>query len=239
MREERPAGPANLLAHRRSGWWLAGGFAYVYSVEDASTGQPFAMKRMLCQDGESRTIAEREIKYLRMLKGHPHIVQYVDSCCKENRQSSHRAMEYFILMEQCTNGSLIDLIKRRDGQKLAEIEICNLFRQICSAVAHMHSFNPPIAHRDLKIENVLITSHGELRLADFGSCCTVAKAYVTQKEIVEQEEVISKYSTQMYRAPEMADLYKKVLVNEKVDVWAMGQCAKRRQASNLACDRCA
>lgn len=33
---------------------------------------------------------------------------------------------------------------------------------------------------------------------------------------------IQKYSTQMYRAPEMVDLYTKQLINEKVDIWALG-----------------
>ena len=41
-----------------------GGFAFVYSVEDAATGQPMAMKRMLCQDKEARDIAEKEIAML-------------------------------------------------------------------------------------------------------------------------------------------------------------------------------
>jgi serine/threonine protein kinase len=35
-------------------------------------------------------------------------------------------------------------------------------------------------------------------------------------------QVINKYSTFLYRAPEMLNLYSKQLVNEKVDVWALG-----------------
>ena len=35
----------------------------------------------------------------------------------------------------------------------------------------MHSQNPPIAHRDIKIENVLY-SNGKYKLCDFGSCST-------------------------------------------------------------------
>ena len=37
-----------------------------------------------------------------------------------------------------------------------------------------------------------------------------------------EEERVQKYTTAMYRAPEMADLYSKQLVNEKVDIWALG-----------------
>ena len=46
--------------------------------------------------------------------------------------------------------------------------------------------------------------------------------YKSSAEICMEEEQITKYSTAMYRAPEMADLYAKTLINEKVDTWALG-----------------
>jgi cyclin G-associated kinase len=122
-----------------------GGFAYVSLVEDIQTGETFAMKRMLCQDRESMDIAEKEITMMRRLKGHPNIITYIASAKRENTQSSHRAIEYFILMELCTGGSLIDLIRRRNGRPLGEIQICDLFTQICQGVAHMHAQNPPVS----------------------------------------------------------------------------------------------
>lgn len=184
------------------------------------------MKRMLCQDRESREIAETEIAVMKQLKGHPHIVNYIASSKRENTQSSTKSVEYFILMELCTRGSLIDLIKRRNGLKLGEAQICDLFTQICKGVSHMHGQSPPIAHRDLKIENVLINASSQLKLCDFGSSTTRAKAYVTQREIVEEEERIGKYSTAMYRSPELVEIAsaigKRTLINEKVDVWSLG-----------------
>ena len=44
-----------------------------------------------------------------------------------------------------------------------------IFRQIISALAHMHSFS--ICHRDLKLENILMCSNdddAQLKLVDFG-----------------------------------------------------------------------
>lgn len=49
-----------------------------------------------------------------------------------------------------------------------------------------------------------------------------AKAYTTKAEICEEEERIQKYSTSWYRAPEMADLYQKIVIDEKADIWALG-----------------
>jgi serine/threonine protein kinase len=99
-------------------------------------------------------------------------------------------MEYFILLELCTGGSLIDLIRRRNNRPLGEVQICDLFIQICQGVAKMHSQKPPIAHRDIKIENVLIGTKGTLKLCDFGSCTTRAQVYQSQRERVEEEEII-------------------------------------------------
>lgn len=47
--------------------------------------------------------------------------------------------------------------------------ICRIFYQTCKAVAHMHSLQEPIIHRDLKIENLLISADGLIKLCDFGS----------------------------------------------------------------------
>jgi len=125
-----------------------GGFAYVYSVQDVNSGEAFAMKRMLCQDRESCDIAEKEITMMRLLKGHPNIINFIAASKRENTQSSHRATEYFILMDLCTGGSLIDLIRRRNGRPLKEAQICDLFAQVCQGVAHMHAQKPPVRRHE-------------------------------------------------------------------------------------------
>ena len=197
-----------------------GGFAFVYRAEEVETGAIFALKRMLIQDEENLGLAETEIDIMKKLAGKPYVIQLLGDTKRKIEQP--RATEYYLLMELCTGGTLMDLITRRNRRRLDEGELAAIFYQIVVAVSHLHKMKPPVAHRDLKIENVLIGKEGEMRLADFGSCTTRAQVYLTREEMTAEEERIQKYSTSMYRAPEMVDLYKKELINEKVDVWALG-----------------
>jgi serine/threonine protein kinase len=96
-----------------------------------------------------------------------------------------------------------------------------IFLSVCRAVALMHSQDPPIIHRDLKIENVLIKK-GIYKLCDFGSATTRVYNLSVKQDKLSAEEDIQKNTTMAYRSPEMADLYSRQIINEKVDVWALG-----------------
>lgn len=62
----------------------------------------------------------------------------------------------------------MDILKNRIEALQCDI-ITKLTYQISKAVAYMHSQSPAIIHRDLKIENVLLTQDGFAKLCDFGS----------------------------------------------------------------------
>ena len=62
----------------------------------------------------------------------------------------------------------------------------------------MHAQSPPVAHRDLKLENVLGAADGGFVLCDFGSATThMLPSGRTRKESLAEEERIHKYSTLM------------------------------------------
>ena len=46
--------------------------------------------------------------------------------------------------------------------------------------------------------------------------------YNSRAEILREMEVIESSTTAMYRAPEMVDLYQRLPISEKVDVWSLG-----------------
>jgi len=92
-----------------------------------------------------------------------------------------------LLFELCKEGSLLSYILKRKDNPLDERLVLSIFSQIIKyfikkissfynnslkrALIHLHSQDPPIAHRDLKLENVLINDN-IFKICDFGSCST-------------------------------------------------------------------
>lgn len=205
-----------------------GGYSYVYSVKEVGRqGRTFAAKKVLAQDAETRAIAEAETRCLQQFDGHQGFVRCFGAMSKP---LPHKSVEYWMLLEFCPNGSLIDVIYRKDRSgaferrpALPAARILELFEMVVASVAHMHAQEPPVSHRDLKLENVLGTADGRYVLCDFGSATTATlPAERTRREAVVEEERIHKYSTLMYRAPEMVDMYRNQEVGVKVDVWSLG-----------------
>ena len=52
---------------------------------------------------------------------------------------------------------------------LPAARILEIFEMVVAAVAHMHAQEPPVTHRDLKLENVLVHASGHVAVSDFGA----------------------------------------------------------------------
>jgi AP2-associated kinase len=128
----------------------------------------------------------------------------------------------YILMELCTEGTLLDLINNRTGA-MSEPQALYIIKEVASGINHMHSQNPPITHRDIKIENVLKFGNN-FKLCDFGSSTTATldPKNCDKNTILDSFSKFEKTTTFMYRPPEMCDAYSKMPINEKADIWMLG-----------------
>lgn len=201
-----------------------GGFGYVFVAQDINTGKEYALKRLLAGDNETSKSILREIKFLTKLSGHPNIIYFHSAASIDKEHSEHGKSEYLLLTELCTGGPLVDALNMRQSP-LSCAQVVQIFYQTCSAVQHMHSQNPPIIHRDLKIENLLLSSDGKVKLCDFGSATTKSchpdnTWTAIQRSLVEDE--MSKNTTPMYRPPEILDTYNNYPINQAMDIWALG-----------------
>ena len=211
-----------------------GGFAQVYLVVPDSPVAavptppgarvpPLVLKHMVVWNRDALSSVRGEVEHHRRLQGSPCIVQFVEASATALQGNG---WEIFILMEYCAGGGLIDYLNTRLQNRLHEREVLAIFRDVCAAVQVMHHMDPPLVHRDLKIENVLLsgTQPPTFKLCDFGSCFPVLSRKPPQStdELRRLEQELNTHTTLQYRSPEMVDLTQRRVIDTSADVWALG-----------------
>lgn len=199
---------------------FAGGFAFVYVVEDIQDGTEYALKRLLGSDKQACNNIIRELNIHKQLSGHPNIVKYVAASFIDRTAAKGNA-EYLLVSELCKRGSLIDCL----GSAIEPETVLKVIYQAAKAVGHMHAQSPSIVHRDIKVENFLISVDGALKLCDFGSATTDVfqpdESWSAQQRDMLEDQLAS-ITTPMYRCPEQLDLWTNFPIGTKCDTWALG-----------------
>ncbi|KAL2259284.1 hypothetical protein VTK26DRAFT_7103 [Humicola hyalothermophila] len=90
---------------------------------------------------------------------HPNIVDTIRLCIDHGRWNH--------VMEYCEDGDLFTLVNKKylNAPDREQDRLC-LFKQLVSGIHYLHSNG--IAHRDIKLENLLITKESRLKITDFG-----------------------------------------------------------------------
>ena len=180
-----------------------GGMATVYKAYQPSVDRYVAIKVLPSQLAESREFATRfqqEARIIAKLE-HPHILPVFD-------YGESDGVAYFV-MRYMDAGTLKE--KMIEGRPLPLQDIDRLFTQLADALNYAHSRG--IVHRDLKPANVLIDSHGNVFLTDFG----IAKLLESASPRLTQTDAIM--GTPAYISPEQAQGQ---TVDQRSDIYSLG-----------------
>lgn len=109
-------------------------------------------------------------------------------------------------------------MRTRDSH-FGELEMLRLFKGICLAVREVHHSTPPLAHRDLKLGNVLLSERDQPILMDFGSMDKAVVEITSHHAGQRLQDYAAEHCSMPYRAPELFDVGSLPRVTEKADIW--------------------
>ncbi|KAG5962349.1 hypothetical protein E4U57_007119 [Claviceps arundinis] len=131
-----------------------GGFSYVYLVEDTTSHQLFALKKIRCPFGaESVQQAMREVEAYRLFAHIPSIISAVDHAVATERGAAaaddDACKTVYVLLPYYRRGNLQDMINANlvNHGSFPERHLMMLFLGVCKALRAMHEYKPPPAER--------------------------------------------------------------------------------------------
>jgi eukaryotic-like serine/threonine-protein kinase len=135
-----------------------GGMGAVYLARDQRLGNTIALKETFFNDRMMLAAFEREARLLAGLR-HAALPKVMDHFAEEDGQ--------FLVMEFIAGEDLQDLLDA-STQAFQTEEVLQWADQILDALDFLHSQNPQIIHRDIKPQNLKLTSRNQVVLLDFG-----------------------------------------------------------------------
>jgi mitogen-activated protein kinase 1/3 len=186
-----------------------GASGVVCSAVDNSNNEIVAVKRV--SKGFNKVAVSirilRELKFLRLLRGHDNIVEIKDILVPDLQNDFQDVFVVFELMPTDLNHIL------RAKTPLSALHIQYFMYQLLRGLYFLHSAG--VFHRDLKPNNILINNTCELRICDFG----LARASFDETEdLVYWTDYVA---TRWYRAPELI-LTHYTKYSTAIDVWSVG-----------------
>jgi serine/threonine protein kinase len=178
-----------------------GSFALVMHGEHSETHIEYAIKlipRTNIMSDEALLRFEREVRVILKMK-HPGVIKVYDFL--------NDADFLYLIMELVTGNTLLSSMLMPGS--LTEDVVKPIFKQLLVTVAYIHEQG--IAHRDLKLENVLVNARGQIKIVDFGfSRCAQSPG----------ELFATSCGSPAYAAPEVIE--QRRYEGSRADMWSLG-----------------
>lgn len=190
--------------------------ATAYGLDGSKRATPVAVKTLkeYASNEEKRDLV-REMGLMRQLGKHPHVVQFLGCCSKDE--------PLLLIMELVQRGKLQSFLREHrsrgayyndpeDDGSLGPRDLAQFALQVAQGMDYIHKNG--IIHRDLAARNVLVDEHSRCKVADFGLSRSIRES---ETDVYQQK---SKGALPVrWMAPEC--LYLQVFTS-KSDVWAFG-----------------
>ncbi|MBP3414827.1 MAG: protein kinase [Clostridia bacterium] len=159
-----------------------GSFGSVYKITKISSnaGKPSALK-VISVDSDDNVDFAHEVQILQSLES-THLTHIEDF----DEVSSADGKRHYLLIR-------MELLNKLPRDNMSVDEVVNMGRQICSVLSVCHNSKPPIIHRDIKPDNIMVNDSGIYKLGDFGS-----------SRIMDKNQAMTSIGTPYYMPPEIA-----------------------------------
>ncbi|MDP7007949.1 MAG: serine/threonine-protein kinase [Phycisphaerales bacterium] len=182
----------------------SGAMASVFLAQQKSLDRPVAIKVLPTKFSDNKEFIDRFYKEGKAAAklNHPNIVQAYDV----GLSGEH----HYFVMEYVDGITAFDRVE--EEKQLSEKESISILRQVASALQHAHDAG--FIHRDVKPKNIMISSKGDVKLADLG----LARA-MSDVESAEAEAGRA-YGTPYYISPEQ--IRGEVDITPAADLYSLG-----------------
>ncbi|NCU80672.1 MAG: Stk1 family PASTA domain-containing Ser/Thr kinase [Acidimicrobiia bacterium] len=135
-----------------------GGMAEIFQARDILLDRPVAIKVLFPEFATDPAFVERFRREAQAAANlnHPNIVGVYDWGKVNNT--------YYIAMEYVNGRTLADILKQ--SGTLTPMQVCDVMSEVASALISAHQNG--VIHRDIKPGNILVSTTGQVKVADFG-----------------------------------------------------------------------
>ncbi|KAF6719177.1 MAP kinase-interacting serine/threonine-protein kinase 1 [Oryzias melastigma] len=190
-----------------------GAFAKVQGCVSLQNGQEFAVKIIEKSAGHSRSRVFREVETLYQCQGNKNILE-LNQFCEDSSC-------FYLVFEKLRGGSILTHIQNR--KHFNELEASRVVRDIAQALDFLHTKG--IAHRDLKLENILCEFTDRVspvKICDFdlGSGVKLSSACTP----ITTPELTTPCGSAEYMAPEVVEVFtdEASFYDKRCDLWSLG-----------------